>query len=301
MDINYELYKVFYHVAVTLSFSDASRQLYISQSAVSQSIKVLEKKLNQQLFIRSTKRVQLTPEGEIVVQYAQRMAALYNRLQKELSDTEKQPVKLCVGLTHTAESNLTTEVLAKCSSEKSGFTIMIVTDTINNLYTMLENYELDLAIVEGNASHPSMNSLVLNTDFLVCVMSADNPLSRNALVTLEELKRERMILRLPTSATRELFDSSLRSMKDSPDNYNIILEVDNIATIKDLVRKNLGVSVLPQSACLKELRKGSLTALPIENLSMVRETRLVYNRDFRRKDILRTITRVYRETARAYQ
>ena len=153
---------------------------------------------------------------------------------------------------------------------------------------------LSWAIVEGNASHPSMNSLVLNTDFLVCVMSADNPLSRNALVTLEELKRERMILRLPTSATRELFDSSLRSMKDSPDNYNIILEVDNIATIKDLVRKNLGVSVLPQSACLKELRKGSLTALPIENLSMVRETRLVYNRDFRRKDILRIFFRTER-------
>ena len=47
MDINYELYKVFYHVAITLSFSEASKQLFISQSAVSQSIKVLEKKLNQ--------------------------------------------------------------------------------------------------------------------------------------------------------------------------------------------------------------------------------------------------------------
>ena len=66
MDINYELYKVFYHVAVTLSFSEASKQLFISQSAVSQSIKVLEKKLNQNLFIRSTKKVQLTPEGEIL-------------------------------------------------------------------------------------------------------------------------------------------------------------------------------------------------------------------------------------------
>ena len=55
MDINYELYKVFYHVAATLSFSEASKQLFISQSAVSQSIKVLEKKLNQTLFIRSTK------------------------------------------------------------------------------------------------------------------------------------------------------------------------------------------------------------------------------------------------------
>ena len=53
MDINYELYKVFYHVATTLSFSEAANKLFISQSAVSQSIKALEKKLNQKLFIRS--------------------------------------------------------------------------------------------------------------------------------------------------------------------------------------------------------------------------------------------------------
>ena len=66
MDINYELYKVFYHVATTLNFSEASKQLFISQSAVSQSIKTLERKLDQTLFIRSTKKVQLTPEGEIL-------------------------------------------------------------------------------------------------------------------------------------------------------------------------------------------------------------------------------------------
>lgn len=69
MDINYELYKVFYYVAVTLSFSEASKQLFISQSAVSQSIKVLEKKLNQKLFLRSTKKVQLTPEGELLFRH----------------------------------------------------------------------------------------------------------------------------------------------------------------------------------------------------------------------------------------
>ena len=58
MDINYELYKVFYYVATSLSFSEASKKLFISQSAVSQSIKTLEKKLGQTLFIRSTKKVQ---------------------------------------------------------------------------------------------------------------------------------------------------------------------------------------------------------------------------------------------------
>ena len=67
MDINYELYKVFYYVASTLSFSEASKQLFISQSAVSQSIKALEKKLDQTLFIRSTKKVRLTTEGEILL------------------------------------------------------------------------------------------------------------------------------------------------------------------------------------------------------------------------------------------
>ena len=69
MDINYELYKVFYHVAVTLSFSEASKQLFISQSAVSQSIKVLEKKLNQPLFIRSTKKYSSPLEGEILLKH----------------------------------------------------------------------------------------------------------------------------------------------------------------------------------------------------------------------------------------
>ena len=69
MDINYELYKVFYHVASTLSFSEASKQLFISQSAVSQSIKTLERKLDQVLFIRSTKKVQLTRKREILLRH----------------------------------------------------------------------------------------------------------------------------------------------------------------------------------------------------------------------------------------
>ena len=79
MDINYELYKVFYHVASTLSFSEASKQLFISQSAVSQSIKTLERKLDQVLFIRSTKKVQLTPEGEILLRHIEPAMHLIQR------------------------------------------------------------------------------------------------------------------------------------------------------------------------------------------------------------------------------
>ena len=87
MDINYELYKVFFYVATTLSFSEASRQLYISQSAVSQSIKVLEKKLGKPLFLRSTKKVQLTPEGEILLRHVEPAMNLIMRGEAQLLDT----------------------------------------------------------------------------------------------------------------------------------------------------------------------------------------------------------------------
>ena len=287
-------------VADYRNFTKAASVLCLTQPAVSHHISQLEDELGVSLFIRKKNGLELTPEGEIVVRYARRMNVLYNKLRKELTDIEKQPAKLCVGITHTAESNLTTEALARCSSE-DGFSIMVVTDTINNLYNRLENYELDLAIVEGTGSPQSFSSLVLNTDFLVCVMSSENHLSANAMITLSELRNEPMILRLPSSATRIQFDSELRNLGDAPENYNIILEVDNIATIHDLVKKNLGISGLPQSACQKEIRKGTLIALPIENLSMARETRIVYNKDFSRMDILQTITAAYRETVRRYQ
>ena len=288
-------------VAEHRNFTKAASALALTQPAVSHHIRELEEEFGVTLFVRKKNGLDLTREGEIAVRNARRFSVLYNKLRKELTDMENQPAKLCIGITHTAESNLTTEVLARCSREIEGLSIMIFTDTINNLYRMLENYELDLAIVEGTGSPQAFSSLVLNTDFLVSVMSPDSHLAHNAMITLHELKDQPMILRLPSSATRIQFDTELRNLNESPENYNIILEVDNIATIKDLVRKNLGISVLPQSACLKEIHKGNLVALPIENLSMARETRLVYNKDFSRMDILQAITGTYQETVRRYQ
>lgn len=87
MDINYELYKVFYQVASSLSFSEASRKLFISQSAVSQSIKTLERKLEQPLFIRSTKKVQLTLAGELLLKHIEPAVNLIERGEHQLIDS----------------------------------------------------------------------------------------------------------------------------------------------------------------------------------------------------------------------
>lgn len=84
MDISFELYKVFYYVATTLSFSEASRQLYISQSAVSQSVKSLEQKLGHALFHRSTKKVALTPEGESLLRHVEPAVNLLYEMKEKI-------------------------------------------------------------------------------------------------------------------------------------------------------------------------------------------------------------------------
>ena len=283
-------------VAEHKNFTRAAETLSMTQPAVSHHIKQLEQEVGAPLFLRSKTGLLLTPQGEIVVSYARRMKALNERMLAELQTAGRQLSLLRIGITHTSESNLTAAALAKYSNQKGKLKIILFTDTINNLYDMLENYELDLAIVDGAYTDPRFSSMLLDTDYLTCVMSVDNPLAKKCAVTLAELKRQKMILRTPASATRMLFESALESNGESIQSFDVTLEVDNIATIKDLIRKDLGVSILPRSACLDELRKGKIAALPVENLSMVRETRIVYNRDFTHTDMLNEIIKTYGST-----
>ena len=265
------------------SFTAAAEELSLTQPAVSHHIRQLEEEWNIRIFHRKRGSLLPTEGGKIAIRYAKRAAALDAKLRRELADASRNLTSLRVGITQTAESGLAAQMLAKYSAEHEGVNIMIVTETINNLYTMLSDYQIDLAIVEGR------------------VMSNNNPLSKRSMVTLKELEKERMILRLPDSDTRNLFVSNLESLGLYIEDFNVVLEVDNIATIKDLIRKDMGVSILARSACMNELRKNKLTALPIENLSMVRETNLLYLRDFEHTDILQDLTKLYGEMSRLYR
>ena len=80
------------------------------------------------------------------------------------------------------------------------------------------------------------------------------------------------------------------------DNFNVALEVDNVATIKELVIKNLGISILPRSVCISDVKKGKISILPIENLSMMREVNIAYNKDFTRVEILKEMVQLYQST-----
>lgn len=279
------------------NFTKAAQALSLTQPAVSHHISSLEEETGTKLLIRKKGELKPTPAGEIVIQYAKRFQALEEKMYAEITNIQKHMTTVRIGITHTAESNQITEILAKLSSQNKGLTITIITDTTQKLYTMVENDELDLAIVDGKTSESPLNCLMLDTDDLVCVVSNNHPLAHKQMVSISELKQEKMILRLQTSATRRLFESTLESINDSIDNFDIILEVDNIATIKDLIRKDIGISILAKSTCMDELKKGKITVLPIENLSMIRNNYIIYSQNFHHTDLLDKIIQMYLDSS----
>lgn len=281
----------------TGSFTKAAEQLSLTQPAVSRHVRMLEEELGVKLFVRAQNTLHITTEGELVVKYARRMFALSRNLKEEIADKKRQITSLAVGITHTAESNSSANALARYATTHDNMKIKIVTESTDVLCSMLKNYQLDLAIIEGRISDPSLKCFALDTDCLVLAVSPTNRLAKQASVTIEQLKKENLILRSSASSTRNLFVSTLESQDVHIEEFNILMEIDNIATIKDLIRRNFGVSILAKSACMREYRKKKIVLLPIENLSMVREINLVYRKDFEHPaSVLTDIARSYQET-----
>ena len=282
-------------VSETGSFTKAAQLLHLTQPAVSQHIKALEIELGIKMFNRTETGLKPTPEGIIAIRYAKRVKSLYQVERQRISDSKTNMFSLVVGITHTAESSTVGEALAHYAYETPGLRITIISDGINKLYEKLEDYEVDLIVVEGRNIDNRYSSLLLDTDSLALAVSAINPLSRKSMVSLEELKQQKMILRGADSGTRQLFEASLHSQGLSLQDLNVILEVDNIAIIKDLVIKNIGVSVLAKSACLEMEKDDKLCLLPIEGLAMIREVNLVYPKDFGHTEILDGIVKAYKK------
>lgn len=287
--------ETFVAVCDTRSFTKAAEILSLTQPAVSQHIKRLEEELNTTLFLRKKGELLLSDEGEIVLTYAKRMIALCDKMRDKVKNAKSRVNRIRIGITHTQESGLLMDVLSKIALGDDSLQITFITDNIKNLYDMLENFEIDMAVIEGKPTNPSFNFVVINTDSLMCIVSSQNALAKKSTVTLAELKKEHLILRLPTSSTRERFASALDGIGESIDNFDVTIEVDSIATIRNLVKKDFGVSVLARSSCAHELSKGTLVALPIENLSMIRETTIVYHKTFTHTEIVDRIARNYNE------
>ena len=188
-------------VAEQKNFTRAAEALSLTQPAVSHQISQLEQSLGAKLFNRKKGELTLTQEGEIAVRYARILTSMDQKMHMEIADSKRNIKKLRIGLTHTSESTFATEVLARYGNEYPNVSITVFTDTIKNLYDMLGNFEIDLAITDGKVSNPSLNSVMIDTDYLVCIMSNNNPLAARGSSCVFRLRQRECCLKRRSRAT----------------------------------------------------------------------------------------------------
>ena len=255
MDINYELYKVFYYVATSLSFSEASKHLYISQSAVSQSIKTLEKKLGQPLFIRSTKKVQLTPAGKLLLKHVEPAMNLIQRGEDQLLDSSLLGLgQLHIGASDTICRYFLVPYLEQFHKKFPNVPIKVTNATSLNCVDLLEKGKVDLIIT----NYPNSN---LNSSYIqktVCnfhdVFIA-NPAYFNLKqqeIPFVELKQYPILMLDRKSTTSEFLHNLFLQYQ-----LELVPEVELSSNdlLIDLAKIGLGIAFIPDYCLTKESKE----------------------------------------------
>lgn len=275
MDINYELYKVFFYVATTLSFSEASKQLFISQSAVSQSIKVLEKKLNQTLFIRSTKRVQLTPEGEILLKHIEPAMNLIKKGENQLLEANTlNGGQLRIGASDTICRYYLVPYLKQFHNLYPNVHIKVTNQTSIECAKLLENGQVDFIITNyPNSGLSNSHNIRVIKDFYDVFVANNNffPL-RDQSIDLKELQSFPILMLDRKSTTSEFLHHMFQKFQ-----LDLVPEIELSSNdlLIDLARIGLGIAFVPDF-CMPDQDKDLFILSLKENLP-ARQLVVVYN------------------------
>ena len=275
MDVNYELYKVFYYVASTLSFSEAASQLFISQSAVSQSIKTLEKKLNQTLFIRSTKKVQLTPEGEILLRHIEPAVHLISRGETQLMDTSAGGGQLRIGASDTICRYFLVPYLEKFHKAFPGAHIKVTNATSIKCVELLESGQVDLIVVNcPNAYLGNLSSVKIIKSFHdVFIANQSFKDLKGKKLSYGQLLEHPILMLDKKSTTSEFLHSQFQQHQ-----LDLVPEIELSSNdlLIDLARIGLGLAFIPDY-CIDN-SDDDLFTIDLKEKLPARELALAYNK-----------------------
>lgn len=264
MDINYELYKVFYYVGKTLSFSDASKQLYISQSAVSQSIKVLEKKLNKVLFDRSTKKVKFTEDGETLFKHVETAINLITRGENQILENDKvSSGQLRIAASEELIKHYLVSVIDAFHKEYPDIHIKLVSMDSGNCGEMLEANHADLVIAttpHGNLTGYTVEDIKEFKDVFVANKNVYD--FNDELVKMNDLIQHPMLMmNKDNNSSKYLHSIFLKHSLDLvPD-----MELSNYDLLLELAKAGLGIAFVPEF-CMEDDDNDLMTIEMYENI-----------------------------------
>ena len=257
--------QVFHAVARYLSFTKAAESLFMTQPAVTFQIKQLEEQFNTRLFERGHGKITLTPAGEIVFEYAEKILNLSSEMETRIGEmTGKMCGPLMVGASTTIAEFMLPRILGEFNSLYPQVRTRLTVANSESIENRIAEHTLDVGLVEVQTKNPNLLSEVCCDDELQVICTPDYPLNGMRSVTPKLLLEYEFISREPGSGTREVSDTYFREAGVSPERLKTLMELGSLEALKGVVGTGLGFAIVSRASVGKELQLGGLVAIPLD-------------------------------------
>lgn len=274
--------ELFVYVAQAGSISKAADHFLMSQPNVSQHIQDLEVEFGEQLLIRKHRGVELTPAGELLLQYAQEIFRLVAEAKLAITDVSHlSGGSLALAATPGVGIYVLSESVEQFRIRYPQFTVSIKTSTTSEVVTQVIERQCDVGFIEGelNGARPPsrLGMLILDNVQQYVVVSQAHPWWNAPSLSIRALDDQPVILRQIGSQSRAWLDGILKD-------YNVRLryagEFDNPETIKRALLAGGAFAILPAYVVRHEVELGVLRLLPVSDCDLQRQLKLIWNKEW---------------------
>lgn len=258
----------------TGSFTETARQLHLTQSAISHSIRNLEEDLSCQLVTRTGRKIHITTEGGELYKDAQAILLQMETARSKIHDRANWGRgHLRVGASTTACQFLLPNVLREFNECFPECILSITPADTPELLQQVGRHDLDLAIIVDNGSHREIKVQSLFSDELILIASPIHPFVQKSNISVAKIAQERLVLYNKSSFTFELIEHFFRQNKVALQNY---IELGSMEAIKELIKINYGLSFVASWIVSDEINKGSISHIQMGRRRLSRQWGICY-------------------------
>ena len=268
--------ETFLAVCQCMNFTRASEQLNITQPAVSQHIRFLEKHYNTKLFRYEGKKLRLTGAGEILRNASLTMMHDELSMQSEMQKSEETE-EIRFGATRTVGDVLMGKILENYLKNYPEAGIHMIVENTKELLKRLDEGTIDFALVEGFFKKSEYDYQKYSDENYIGVCSPDYQFHETP-ETVENLFQERILLREEGSGTREVLERWLDSQNLSIRDFRQTMDVGSLQTIRELTKAGCGITFLYDAAVKEELKDGTLQKIPLKDFHVLHEFAFIWRR-----------------------
>jgi len=260
---------IFKTVAYYASFTKAAERLFISQPAVSKTVRNLEETYKSTFFIRKRNSIELTDEGKVFLTYVNRILSVYGEIDDFFLTTKKQqPTNIKFGVSTTVASYVIPKVIANFRTQFPQTSFNIKSGNSETIETLILNQALDFGITEGKDTHPQLQFNKFVKDEIVLVTNANNKRFKNDVVDKKRLQEMPFVMRELGSGTRDIIQSVLNQYQIP--SLNTVVTLSSTEAIKHYLYYSDNYAFISIHAVSEDLLANKLKVIDVKGFTIER-------------------------------